>query len=182
MIDSFVGRKGEVRPRTAHEARLLESVNGSEERYAHIVKTALRQLALRLGTFDAERPILVLFSEGFTADTSAANTALDDLGGLPRAASRFHISTYTFNPTHAGVDTASVRQHRETLQRLAERQVAWPSTEIGFSTAWRACSTRPRPTMHSAMRRRCPTAACVPSRYASNVVAPPCSRTAATGP
>ena len=117
VIDSFQGRKGDDRPRTMHETR-ARAAGGSD---AQIVKTGLRDLAVRLGDLQAERPLLVVVSEGFPAQTDV-RTPLQDLGGLLRAASRFHITTYSFNPAAVAPDhgaAAEQNTNRETLSWLA---------------------------------------------------------------
>jgi VWFA-related protein len=123
VIASFEGRKGDDRPRTAHEARVFQAAAGKDAGGTpQIVKNGLRDLALRLGELQAQRPVLVVFSEGFPADTDAASSRLQDLGGLLRAASRFHITTFAFNPAPVAPDFGVSPQqtaNRETLQWLA---------------------------------------------------------------
>jgi VWFA-related protein len=118
VIDSFQGRKGDARPRTMHETRARATAGESD---AQIVKTGLRDLALRLGDLQAERPLLIIASEGFPAQTDV-RTPLQDLGGLLRATSRFHITTYIFNPAAVAPDPGAAAEQnasRETLSWLA---------------------------------------------------------------
>jgi VWFA-related protein len=118
VLDSFQGRKGDDQPKTMHETRARAAAGGSD---AQIVKTALRDLALRLGDLQAERPLLVITSEGFPAQTDV-RTPLRDLGGLLRTTSRFHITTYSFNPAAVAPDPGAAAEqntNQETLSWLA---------------------------------------------------------------
>jgi VWFA-related protein len=126
VIASFEGRKGNVRPRTAHEATVLAAASVSGGGTAQIVKAGLRELTMRLGGLHADRPVLVLFSEGFQAEADALRTPLQDLGGLLRAASRFHISTFTFDPTVVTNPDAATKQ--ETANR---KTLSWLASESG---------------------------------------------------
>jgi VWFA-related protein len=125
VIASFEGRKENGRPRTAHEAAVLAAAAVSGGGTAQVVKTGLRELAMRLGDLHAERPVLVIFSEGFRAEADALRTPLWDLGGLLRAASRFHITTFAFNP-------AVVTNANATREAAAGRQtLSWLAAETG---------------------------------------------------
>jgi VWFA-related protein len=126
VIDSFEGRKGDDRPRTPHEARVREAAAAGGGGQARIVKTGLRDLALRLGEMRAERPLLVVASEGFPAQTDPVRTPLDDLGGLLRAASRFHITTFAFNPAADAPDPAAAATPSASLPTLP-----WLAAEAG---------------------------------------------------
>ena len=121
-IDSFQGRKGDDRPRTAHEARVRAAAGENE---AQIVKTGLRDLALRLGDLQAERPLLVIASEGFLAQTDV-RTPLQDFGGLLRATSRFHIAAYSFNPAAVAPDSGAAAAQNANLETLS-----WLARETG---------------------------------------------------
>lgn len=121
VIASFEGRKENGRPRTAHEAAVLAAAAVSGGGTGQVVKTGLRELAMRLGDLHAERPVLVIFSEGFRAQADPLRTPLQDFGGLLRAASRFHITAFAFNPavvTNADV-TRGEAANRQTLSWLA---------------------------------------------------------------
>ncbi|HJR58165.1 MAG TPA: VWA domain-containing protein [Vicinamibacterales bacterium] len=126
VIASFEGRKENVRPRTRHEATVLAAATGSGGGTAQIVKAGLRDLTMRLGGFHADRPVLVVFSEGFQAQADALRTPLQDLGGLLRAASRFHITTFTFDPT--SVTNADAATGQETANR---KTLSWLASETG---------------------------------------------------
>jgi VWFA-related protein len=125
-IASFEGRKENVRPRTGHEATVLAAAAVSGGGTAQIVKAGLRELTMRLGGLHADRPVLVVFSEGFQAEADALRTPLQDFGGLLRAASRFHITTFTFDPTFVANADAATRQ--ETANR---KTLSWLASETG---------------------------------------------------
>lgn len=126
VIASFEGRKENVRHRTAHEATVLAAATVSGGGTAQIVKAGLRELTMRLGGFHADRPVLVIFSEGFQAEADALRTPLQDLGGLLRAASRFHITTFTVDPTFVTNADAATRQETANRQTLS-----WLASETG---------------------------------------------------
>jgi VWFA-related protein len=126
VIASFEGRKENGRPRTAYEAQVLDRAAAAGGGRAQIVKTGLRELAMRLGDLHAERPILIIFSEGFRAEADAIRTPLPDLGGLLRAASRFHITTFTFNPAFVTPDAGAVQEQAANRQMLS-----WLAAETG---------------------------------------------------
>jgi hypothetical protein len=86
-----------------------------------IVTAALRELTLRLGDLQADRGIVVLVSEGFARETAAARgTRVQDLQGVVRASSRFHLALYTFNPGEPGANQpADDTRDAATLEWLA---------------------------------------------------------------
>jgi VWFA-related protein len=126
VIASFEGRKEDRRPRTAHEAAVLDAAAAYGGGSAQIVKTGLRELAMRLGELHAERPVLVVFSEGFAAETEAIQTPLQDFGGFLRTASRFHITTFGFNPASVTPNAGALEKGHANRQTLA-----WLAAETG---------------------------------------------------
>ena len=115
VVASFEGRKEDHGPRTPAEEHAIgrdPATVGAAR--AGIVKAGLRDLALRMGALNAERPIIVVFSEGVPPDSQRPPGSLQELGGLLRAASRFHEVIFTFNPgpRKTGAD-------RETMAWLA---------------------------------------------------------------
>jgi VWFA-related protein len=125
VIASFEGRQENGRPRTADEAAVLAAAAVSGGGTAQVVKTSLRELAMRLGDLHADRPVLVICSEGFPAETDGFRTPLQDLGGLLRAASRFHITIFAFNP-------AVVSNADATREEAASRTtLSWLAAETG---------------------------------------------------
>jgi len=115
-IAGFSGRKGEYEPRTPAE----ELAAGRDPRTIpaarrQIVVDQLNAIARRLGALQADRPIVVLVTEGFASGER-------DLDPFLRASSALHITTYTINPALAQEDVAGPADRvaaRAMRQRLA---------------------------------------------------------------
>jgi VWFA-related protein len=115
VVAGFTGRKGDYAPRTRFEEQYIGRAPGAvKAARIQIVTAALRELTLRLGELEADRGVLVLFSEGFPRDNVGSRSRIPDLQGVVRAASRFHLATYTFNPAAAAEDAAPVDRERAT--------------------------------------------------------------------
>ena len=97
-IAGFSGRKDDPTPRSTFEEQYIgrapEAIAAAR---VQIVTAALRELTLRLGELQADRGVVVLLSEGFATPAARASRS-QPLQGVVRAASRFHLSVYTFNP------------------------------------------------------------------------------------
>jgi VWFA-related protein len=124
-IDGFAGRKGDYAPRTRFEELYIGHAPAAvSAARRQIVTAALRELTMHLGDLDADRAALVFVSEGFPRDVPAPRGRPIELQGVVRASSRFHLSTYTFNPAAAAEDAATpVERERADamLQWLAEQ-------------------------------------------------------------
>jgi VWFA-related protein len=115
-------RKGDLAPRSAFEEQYIGRAPAAvAAARAQIVTAALRELTLRLGDLQADRGVVVLVSEGFARETAAPRgTRLQDLQGVVRASSRFHLALYTFNPGEAVADRpADDARDAATLEWLA---------------------------------------------------------------
>ena len=125
-IDSFTGRKGDYAPRTRFEELYIgraPAAVGAARR--QIVTAALREMTMRIGELNAERAALVFVSEGFARDVPAPRGRAD-LQGVVRASSRFHLATYTFNPTAAAEDSAPPAERERAVATLQ-----WLATQTG---------------------------------------------------
>ena len=94
--------------------------------------SGLRALATRMGELDGGLGGIVLMSEGFTTDVPRARERrLPDLQGLVRAASRFRVLLYAFDPgaapPPAPPDPARRRRPRRIVSGAAERWRARPA-------------------------------------------------------
>lgn len=99
-IASFDGRKGDHAARTAFEEQFIGHAPAAVElARTQIVSAGLRELSLRLGELGADRGVIVLASEGFARAPGPRQTRVPDLQALVRAASRFHLAVYPFNPS-----------------------------------------------------------------------------------
>ena len=98
-IASFQGRKGDYAPRSTFEAEYIgHAPSAIDTARTQIVSAALREISLRLGELGADRGVVVLVSEGFARTPPGRQLRVPDLQGLVRAASRFHVALYAFNP------------------------------------------------------------------------------------
>ena len=99
-VAGFSGRKGEYEPRTPFEERTVghdpATVPAARRR---IVVEQLNGIAQRLAELKADRPIVVIVSEGFPSSDQ-------DLEPFLRASSAFHFTSYTINPAFAQDDVA----------------------------------------------------------------------------
>lgn len=115
-------RKGDLAPRSAFEEQYIGHAPAAvAAARAQIVTAALRELTLRLGDLQADRGVVVLVSEGFARETAAPRgTRVQDLQGVVRASSRFHLALYTFNPGEPGAtQPADDTREAATLEWLA---------------------------------------------------------------
>lgn len=106
-IAAFAGRKGDYAPRSRFEEQYIGHAPAAVEvARTQIVSAALREIALRLGEVTADRGVIVLVSEGFsrTPPPNFRQMRMPDLQALVRAASRFHLALYGFNPADRSAD------------------------------------------------------------------------------
>jgi VWFA-related protein len=122
-IAGFAGRKGDYVPRTPFEEQYIgrapSSVSAARRQ---IVNAGLRELTMRMGELNADRGVVVLVSEGFPRDNPTPRGRVQDLQGVVRASSRFHIAIYTVHPTTLAEDAAPADERDRaaaTLQWLA---------------------------------------------------------------
>jgi VWFA-related protein len=121
-VAEFAGRKGDLTPRSTFEEQYIgRAPTAVVTARAQIVTAALRELTMRLGDLQADRGVVVLLSEGFARETAAPRgTRLQDLQGVVRASSRFHLSVYTFNPgVRSATPSADEARDTATLEWLA---------------------------------------------------------------
>jgi VWFA-related protein len=130
-IAALSGRKGAHTPRSRFEAQHVgrdpATVAAARRR---ITAARLRELAVRMGTLQAERAAIVIFSEGFALDGAEADGTAAELEALARAASRFRLSIYAFNPAPAGGEGTAV------LERLAASTGGVAVNAPGFNTGF----------------------------------------------
>ena len=119
-VAAFSGRKGRYAPRTPGEAALVGSdpdvVPAARER---VLKADLRDLAERLAQLRADRAVIVLVSEGFSA-TLPIDSKEPDLARLVAASSRFHFPVYVLHPAPPTADAGESSDHTATLRWLAD--------------------------------------------------------------
>jgi VWFA-related protein len=119
-VAAFSGRKGRYAPRTAREAALVGSdpdvVPAARER---VLKANLRDFAERLAQLRADRAVIVLVSEGFSARLPIDGRE-PDLAHLLAASSRFHFPVYVLHPARAAADAGESAAHTATLRWLAD--------------------------------------------------------------
>jgi VWFA-related protein len=131
IVSSFNGRRGDYTPRTQFEEQYLGRSPGAvRAARAQIVLSGLRALATRMGDLNGGLGGIVLMSEGFTTDVPRARERrLPDLQGLVRAASRFRVLLYAFDPgavplsppDPASVDADPELESSAVLQSLARQ-------------------------------------------------------------
>ncbi len=116
-VAGFAGRKGEYEPRTPFEEQAVgrdpATVPAARRQ---IVLEQLNAIARRLGDLKADRPIVVIVSEGFAARE-------EDLEPFLRASSAFHVATYTLNPARPDEDRAEPVE-REAARAMRQRLAA----------------------------------------------------------
>ena len=102
-VSSFTGRRNDYTPRNTFEEQYLgKSPAAARAARAQIVMSGLRALATRMAEMDGGLGGIVLMSEGFTTDVPRGRERrLPDLQGLVRAASRFRVLLYAFDPGEA---------------------------------------------------------------------------------
>jgi VWFA-related protein len=97
-VAAFNGRKGRYAPRTPREAALVgddpDAVPAARER---VLKASLRDLSMRLAQLNADRAVVVLVSEGFSASLPI-DSSEPDLERVVAASSRFHFPVYVLDP------------------------------------------------------------------------------------
>lgn len=126
-IAGFTGRKGDYTPRTAFESQYIGRAPAAvAAARRQIVTAALRELTMRLGELQADRGVIVLFSEGFPRDGPFPRIRGADLQGVVRASSRFNVSTYAFDPA-AGSDDAAAPADRDRALAMLQ----WLATQTG---------------------------------------------------
>lgn len=122
-IANLLGRKGDSAPRTAFEAQHLgrDPVRVIPAR-RQFTGARLRELAMRLGDLKAQRAVIVLVSEGFSSEDGVGpDGPASDIEAVARAASRFHLTIYAFNPAapHESAAIADRERPAAMLTRLA---------------------------------------------------------------
>jgi VWFA-related protein len=123
-VASFDGRKDDYTPRTPFEeqyvGRAPEAVRTAR---AQIVMSGLRALATRIGELDGGLAGVVLVSEGFSSEVPRSRERrLPDLQGIVRAASRFRVLLYAFDPGGAPApSSAETTEPERAIQRLARQ-------------------------------------------------------------
>ncbi len=122
-IAGFAGRKGNDAPRTPFEEQYIGRAPASvSTARRQIVSAGLRELVMRMGELEADRGVVVLVSEGFPRDNPVPRGRIQDLQGIVRASSRFHLAVYTINPAAPEEDVATPEERARasaTLQWLA---------------------------------------------------------------
>ena len=127
---SFAGRRNDYTPRTPFEEQYLGRSPGAvRAARAQIVMSGLRALATRMGDLNGGLGGIVLMSEGFTTDVPRGRERrLPDLQGLVRAASRFRVLLYAFDPgtipptpSGAATDADPLVESLSGLQGLARQ-------------------------------------------------------------
>lgn len=125
-IAGFSGRKGDLTPGSRFEQQYIGRAPAAvAAARAQIVTAALRELTLRLGELQADRGVVVLLSEGFARGTATRGTRIEDLEGVVRASSRFHVSMYTFNPGARAAD------QRDGAHDPATATLEWLASQTG---------------------------------------------------
>ncbi len=137
-IRMFEGRKGEYAPRSTFEQQYIGHAPAAiETARAQIISAALRELALRLGELGADRGVIVLVSEGFARAPGGRLMRVPELQELVRAASRFHVALYPFNPADRDPE-APLDTGQATLQWLAAQTGGRPVLDgTGFDDGLR---------------------------------------------
>ncbi|HSC26211.1 MAG TPA: VWA domain-containing protein [Vicinamibacterales bacterium] len=124
-VESFAGRKGDYTPRTEFEKKYMGRAPAAVEfARVQIVMAALRAMVMKLGELETGRSAVVLVSEGFDLpDTRSRERRVPEVQGLIRAASRFNVAVYTFDPSGGeALDASGADAGTEaTLQSIAAR-------------------------------------------------------------
>ena len=124
-VAGFTGRKGDFSARSAFEEKYIGRAPAAvAAARRQIVTAALRELAMRLGEMEADRGVVVLFSEGFAGDTTPARGGAANLNAVARAAARYHLAFYTFNP-------APEQSPADAEQGRAGAMLSWLATQTG---------------------------------------------------
>lgn len=128
-IDSFSGCKGEYEPRTPLEASVIgHAPRTAEMARSQIVMSGLQALATRLGGQRAGRKAIVLVSEGFDAGGVRSRIRLPDAQSVVRAAQRFDVAIYAFNPA---TDAAPAALDGPDVLRAMADQTSGEATSDG---------------------------------------------------
>jgi VWFA-related protein len=127
-LAGFTGRKGDLTPRSAFEEQYIGRAPAAvAAARAQIVTAGLRELTLRFGELQPDRGVVVLLSEGFPRGAAVTRGARgQDLQGVVRASSRFHLSMYTFNPAAAAAADAP-----DTARETAGATLQWLAAQTG---------------------------------------------------
>ena len=137
-IAGFSGRKGDYAPRTPFEEQYIGRAPATvSAARRQIVNAGLRELTMRMGDLNADRGVVVLVSEGFPRDSPLPRGRIQDLQGVVRASSRFHLAVYTVNPAGPAEDISAAAERERavaTLQWLAA-QTGGRSVEADGLTA-----------------------------------------------
>lgn len=122
-IASFSGRKGEYRPRTPFERQTIgvDTATISSARTRNVV-AGLRDLGMRIGRMQADRPAVVFISEGFP-DMPSSGDGASDWQDFLRASSAHHFPVYTFNPA-APEESLSPTGERERARNMLAQLAA----------------------------------------------------------
>jgi VWFA-related protein len=118
-IAGFAGRKGDFAPRSSFEEQYIGRAPATvSAARRQIVNAGLRELTMRMGELDADRGVVVLVSEGFPRDSPAPRGRIQDLQGVVRASSRFHLAVYTVNPAAPAEDLATADERERAVSTL----------------------------------------------------------------
>ena len=121
-IAGFVGRQGDLAPRGPFEAQYIGRAPAAViASRAQIVNAALRNQTLRLGDLAADRPILIVVSDGFPTDAPNPSGGRFDAQGVLRAASRSHLTIYAVRPGDGGTAATAAPAATGTIGWLAEQ-------------------------------------------------------------
>ena len=135
-IAGFTGRKGDYAPRTPFEEQYIGRAPATvSTARRQIVNAGLRELTMRMGELNADRGVVVLVSEGFPRDSPSPRGRIQDLQGVVRASSRFHLAVYTINPAGSGRGRRPRRRARARRPRRCSgsprRPAGAPSKRMG---------------------------------------------------
>jgi VWFA-related protein len=118
-VAGFNGRKERYAPRTPREAALVGSdPDGVPAARERVLKAGLRDLAHRLSQLKADRAVIVLVSEGFSARLPI-DSREPDLASVVAASSRFHVPIYVLDPASRPAAAEST-EATATLRWLAD--------------------------------------------------------------
>ncbi len=124
----FSGRNGDYAPRSAFEEQYVGRAPAAvRAARGQIVMSGLRALASRMGELNGGLSGVVLVSEGFSGGFSRSRERrLPDIETLVRAASRFRVLFYAFDPSAAPVVEAAAASDSgpadaSALQSLAQQ-------------------------------------------------------------
>jgi VWFA-related protein len=101
IVAGFSGRNGDYTPRSAFEEKYVGRAPAAvRAARGQIVMSGLRALASRMGELDGGLSGIVLVTEGFSGGFARSRERrLPDVDTLARAASRFRVLFYAFDPS-----------------------------------------------------------------------------------